>query len=120
MRVPTPEPLVALIKDIVNQDRRERQNAGFRLGTRGLAQRIALQLGLNIHTVLKIKERKRHKHVRGGRKLPTSTDLAAEKLERIRQRRIREGLIAKPWKPIRPNQYANHVSYKKRLRKLGN
>ena len=59
----TPKQLVAYIKAIFNQDLRERQAAGYRYGTRHLAQRVAKALGMNIHTVLAIKERRRRQYI---------------------------------------------------------
>ena len=118
MRVPTDKDTVALIKAIINQDRRERQRAGYRKCTFKLAERIAAELGMSIYTVLAIKERKRHRHVPAARTSQAET-VPAEKLEKIRQRRIRSGIIAGPWKLIYPEQAWGRWSYKKRIRRLG-
>ena len=118
MRVPTDKDTVALIKAIINQDRRERQRAGYRRCTRKLADRIAAELGMNIHTVRSIKERKRHRHIPAARTSQAET-VPSERLEKIRQSRIRSGFIAGPWKLIYPEQAWGRWSYKKRIRRLG-
>jgi hypothetical protein len=99
---PLPIETVAMIKAIVNQDRRERRMAGFIRGTRNLAKRIAEQFGLSVHTVMAIKERKRRAKVwaRSLGQFQTYTTVAEERLEAIRQQRIRQGVIGEPWRPV--------------------
>lgn len=97
-RIPIPEDIVALIKAIVNQDRREREAAGFKQGTTRLARRIAAELGLTLTAVQKIKQRKRRKHVLACRLAQTSTTRDPAELEEIRQRRIQDGVISEAWK----------------------
>lgn len=114
-RVPIPEEIVGLIKAIVNQDRRERQAAGYKLGTIGLAKRIATELGVSLEAVRKIKERKRRKHVPASRLLWNSVTMEPEQLEQIRQRRIRWGRVGASWRGWRPDLYCGHWSFRKRL-----
>lgn len=112
----TPEHLVLLIKSIINQDRRERYAAGFKLGTRGLARRIAQELGMNLHTVLAIKERKRHaKDGTHGRLLQQPTTVELERLEKIRQRRIRKGLVGASYRGFPSPLLKGGLSYRKRI-----
>lgn len=114
-RIPLPDDVVGLIKAIVNQDRRERHAAGYKHGSNHLADRIAAALGLKLETVRKIKERKRRKKVKPSRVLQRKVTMEPEKLEEIRQRRIRDGHVATSWKRWNWSLYGGRLSYKKRL-----
>lgn len=116
-RVPIPEDVVGLIKAIVNQDRRERHAAGFKLGSRKLANRIAAALGVSLTAVRKIKERKRRKHVKASRALQRTLTREPEKLEEIRQHRIRAGLVGASWRGWRPDQWSGRDTYRERIRR---
>jgi hypothetical protein len=87
---PTPPAIVAMIKAILYQDRRERQQAGFRYQSRGIAKRLAAHFGLSIHTVLAIKERRRNVRVRSHRYLCRGLTVDAEQLARQRPRVLRD------------------------------
>jgi hypothetical protein len=115
-RVPTPVATVQLIKAILNQDRRERHAAGYKQGTNGLAKRIAAAFGMKLETVLKIMQRKRHKHVSVPCGLHRGLTREPEVLEKIRQRRIREGRVAASWRGDNPARCMGRDSYRKRLR----
>ena len=86
---PTPPEIVAEIKDILLQDRREREQAGYMYQSRGIAKRLAAYFGLSIHTVLAIKEKRRNVHVRSHRRLRGLT-VDAERLSRQRPRVLRD------------------------------
>jgi hypothetical protein len=117
MRVPTPPETVALIKAIVNLDLRERRRAGFINGSAHLADRIAAELGLSIHTVRSIKERKRHKHARASRLVEKNT-VPVARLDRIRQQRIRSGKPVAPLDGFRPHWNQGPWSPRERIRRL--
>jgi hypothetical protein len=119
MRVPIDEDVVALIKAIIHQDRRERHAAGFKQGSWHLSSRIAQMLGVNLHTVLAIKHRKRRKEVKASRKFHRTVTVAPEKLEKIRQQRIRDGLIGASWRGVQPKHWGGKLSYRKRISKAG-
>lgn len=82
---PTPPETVALIKAIVNQDKRERLAAGYRRGSPGLAKRIAEALNLNIYTVLETKEGRRNRKVHSHERLFRGLTVPPERLERLRE-----------------------------------
>ena len=114
-RIPLPEDVVALIKMIVNIDRRERHAAGFKYGSWKLANRIAAELGVSLTTVRKIKERKRRRKVPAARLMQATTTREPEVLEQIRQGRIRAGLVGASWRGVPVDPWGTHRSYKKRL-----
>jgi hypothetical protein len=87
---PTPPKIVAQIKAILYQDRRERRQAGFRYQSHGIAKRLAAYFGLSIHTVLAIKEKRRNVHVRSHPRLGRGLTVDAERLSRQRPRVLRD------------------------------
>lgn len=116
-RPPTPVEIVAQIKFIFNQDRRERQQAGFKLGTFGLTRRVAEHFKMNIYTVVAIKERQRHKHVHAPTTMRQRT-VPDERLEEIRQRRIKRGDISESFRPIVPTRlpmWGRRPTYREQL-----
>ena len=118
MRVPTPPETVALIKAIVNLDLRERRRAGFINGSAHLADRIAAELGLSIHTVRSIKERKRHKHAKAARLFQKTNTVPIDRLDRIRQQRLRSGEPVAPLDKFRPHWHQGPWSPRERIRRL--
>jgi hypothetical protein len=117
MRVPTPPETVALIKAIVNLDLRERRRAGFIQCSSHLADRIAAELGLSIHTVRSIKERKRHKHAKASRLFWKNT-VPVDRLERIRQQRLLSGKPVAPLDGFQPHWHQGSWSPRERIRRL--
>jgi len=87
---PTPPKIVAQIKAILHQDRRERAQAGFKYHSHGVVKRLAAHFGLSIHTVLAIKERRRNVRVRPHRYLCRGLTVDAEQLARQRPRVLRD------------------------------
>ena len=88
-RVPTPEHVVGFIKAVANQDWRERQAAGFKYPTSGVAKRLAKELGLSIHTVKAIMHWKRRKSVWSHRTvLLRRLTVSPERLAEIRKQRL--------------------------------
>jgi len=75
-----PDEMVAMVRGIINQDRRERQAAGYKLGTAGLAARIAKEFGINLWTVMAIKKRRRRKHVAACRLFQETVTVTKERL----------------------------------------
>ena len=87
---PTAPKIVAQIKAILHQDRRERTQAGFRYQSRGIAKRLAAHFGVSTHTVLAIKERRRNVRVRPLRYMCRGLTVDAEQLARLRARVLRD------------------------------
>ena len=114
-RVPIPEDVVAFIKAVIHQDRRERHAAGYKQGSSKLAHRIAAELGLKLETVRKIKERKRRRNVPAARLLQATLTREPEVLEEIRQRRIRAGQIDASWRGLCADPYGRRWSFRKRI-----
>jgi len=113
-----PDEIVAFIKEIINIDRRERQMAGFIQGTTHLVDRIAAHFGLSVDYVKDIKKLKERRYVRASLLLANDWyTVPLEKLERIRQRRIRKGFIEGPWKPVYTYGRPGTGSFKQRLRR---
>lgn len=91
-----PDDVVAFIKAVYNQDKREREAAGFRYASQGLSKRIAAMLGLNIHTVLAIHENRRHRHQWAHRNKFRAITVPLERLAVLRRYREQCGRNA-PW-----------------------
>ena len=113
-----PDETVAMIKAIFHLDHRERQKAGYKLGTFNLALRIAEAYGLKKGTVVKIKKGYKRRHVAASRSLE-KVPAPRERLERIRQKRIAQGAISEAYSAPNPQRSGGHWTYKKRMGYLG-
>jgi hypothetical protein len=84
-RVRTPAKIVAQVKAIIYQDKRERLAAGYRYGSRNLVKRIAEAYNLSIHTVISIKKGARQRSTWAADRFCDGLSVDHERLQQLRE-----------------------------------